>query len=448
MSAPVAAAPVQVAKAPPTLTVVRGGLLQRACACGNHAGSGGECAECRRKREGTLQRAAVHPGPAPAVPAIVQDVLRGPGQPLDGATRAFMEPRFGHDFSGVRVHTDGRASQSAAAVNALAYTVGQQVVFGSGQYAPTTMAGRRLLAHELTHTVQQGRVHSAPGSLAIDSPGSATEREADQAARRLGPHMGAAPACVPAQVQKLDRANADVIHRPLIEDFRRQQGLPPSGTDESGQPVGPSDAQIKYRQLSRQVQVTAPAPPSQLVPAGQARTLAQQPLPQNVTQTPNPRRLITPLPNQDTQFGLDFSGDTTLNLQVSLVARGMNGARFQVGAVPIDILHEPTFNLGLSLNPSSRGLVAANVALAGLNLHFQQHGRDLVELALLQVGWGLDSRGNVIASAGAQAEIHSPNPHFSIFLSTGGTMTSASNGSLTFGWTPITFGLLIHALNP
>jgi hypothetical protein len=89
------------------------------------------------------------------VPAIVHEVLNSPGQPLDPKTCTFMESRFGHDFSQVQVHTDPQATESATAVGALAYTLGQDVVFGSGQYAPETLAGQRLLAHELTHVVQQ-----------------------------------------------------------------------------------------------------------------------------------------------------------------------------------------------------------------------------------------------------------------------------------------------------
>ena len=88
-------------------------------------------------------------------PPIVHDVLSSPGQPLDPATRSFMEPRFSHDFSGVRVHTDGRAAASAREVSANAYTVGPNIVFGAGQFAPGTHEGRRLIAHELTHVVQQ-----------------------------------------------------------------------------------------------------------------------------------------------------------------------------------------------------------------------------------------------------------------------------------------------------
>ena len=79
------------------------------------------------------------------------------GQPLPGALRAYFEPRFGRDFSRVRIHADGEAAQAARAVQARAYTLADHVVFGAGQYAPGTADGKRLLAHELTHVVQQGR---------------------------------------------------------------------------------------------------------------------------------------------------------------------------------------------------------------------------------------------------------------------------------------------------
>jgi hypothetical protein len=81
--------------------------------------------------------------------------IRGGGQSLSESARTFFEPRFGTDFSHVRVHTDSNAAESARGVNALAYTVGRGVVFGAGQYAPGTASGKRLLAHELTHVVQQ-----------------------------------------------------------------------------------------------------------------------------------------------------------------------------------------------------------------------------------------------------------------------------------------------------
>jgi hypothetical protein len=116
------------------------------------------CAQCEEDEK--LQRRTQNPELGTQndsfAPPVVHDVLRSPGQPLDAATRAFMEPRFGHDFSRVRVHTDAGAAASARAVNAAAYTVGADVVFRPGRYAPHTAEGRRLLAHELVHVVQAG----------------------------------------------------------------------------------------------------------------------------------------------------------------------------------------------------------------------------------------------------------------------------------------------------
>jgi Domain of unknown function (DUF4157) len=96
-----------------------------------------------------------------AAPPIVHEVLRSAGQPLDHATRTFFEPRLGHDLSGVRTHTDSRAAQSVAAVDALAYTSGRDIVFSRGQYSPSTTTGQRLLAHELAHVAQQERSETA-----------------------------------------------------------------------------------------------------------------------------------------------------------------------------------------------------------------------------------------------------------------------------------------------
>ncbi|HSL00271.1 MAG TPA: DUF4157 domain-containing protein [Rubrobacteraceae bacterium] len=156
-------------------------LLQRKCACGGTPGLDGECAECRNRR---LQREVSNQASTPPVPPAVHEVLRSSGQPLDTKTRVFMESRLGHDFSQVRIHTNEKAAESAQGVNALAYTVGRNVVFGTGQYAPSTDAGRRLLAHELTHVVQQG--HSAVGRVtAVSQPSDPHEREAAVVAERF-----------------------------------------------------------------------------------------------------------------------------------------------------------------------------------------------------------------------------------------------------------------------
>jgi len=117
---------------------------------------GGTCDDCKKDHSKMWIGA---PSPSTAggaeAPTIVQEVLRSPSQPLDSTTRAFMEPRFGHDFSHVRVHTDEKAAESARAVGAKAYTVGNSLVFGPEEYSPGSPDGRRLLAHELTHVVQE-----------------------------------------------------------------------------------------------------------------------------------------------------------------------------------------------------------------------------------------------------------------------------------------------------
>jgi hypothetical protein len=172
------------------------GILQRKCACGSHAMVGGECAECAKKKD-MLQRkltigassdpleqeadrvadqvmsmplnSKVNPTPPriqrfsgqatnvglDTAPPSVDRVLSSPGTPLEPSLRQDMEARFGNDFTQVRVHTGSAAEQSAREVNAQAYTVGSNIVFGAGRFWPRTNEGRRLIAHELTHVLQQ-----------------------------------------------------------------------------------------------------------------------------------------------------------------------------------------------------------------------------------------------------------------------------------------------------
>ena len=102
--------------------------------------------------------------------------IKGGGEPLRPSSRNFFEQRFGHDFSSVRIHSDDRAAHSAKGIHALAYTTGQHIVFGAGHYSPETHAGQKLLAHELTHVIQQGgeqiRRQEDPQSEQQDEPGS------------------------------------------------------------------------------------------------------------------------------------------------------------------------------------------------------------------------------------------------------------------------------------
>jgi len=178
--------PQQVARLP-MLRPSQSLMLQRQCACGGSSESAGGCAECKAKREAALQRRVANQGASPAVntaPPIVQDVLRSPGQPLDAGTRAFMEPRFGHDFSHVRIHTDAKAAESARTVDALAYTVGSHVIFGAGHYAPDTFWGRALMAHEFTHVLQQNG-SNANSPLQMGAENDTSEQEAHTQSHRV-----------------------------------------------------------------------------------------------------------------------------------------------------------------------------------------------------------------------------------------------------------------------
>src|SRR5262245_24830216 len=180
--------------------------LQRACACG------GECPNCQRAQPGrepeNLQTKHVGSGvPGQTVaPSIVDEVLSSPGQPLDTATRSLMEPRFGHVFSGVRIHTDTKAAEAAQTINALAFTVGRDIAFGAGQYVPGTSTGQRLLAHELTHVIQQraapctARVPAGGGAAGVGITTPAKKNEVN----RQGVHgFGHKPrALTPAEVKK------------------------------------------------------------------------------------------------------------------------------------------------------------------------------------------------------------------------------------------------------
>ncbi|MDB5069144.1 MAG: hypothetical protein JWM87_255 [Candidatus Eremiobacteraeota bacterium] len=159
--------------------------MQRKCAC---SGTSSACEGCGKDEPALHRRAVDGARASQAVTPGVQRVLNSAGRPLDASVRSAMQPHFGHDFSRVSVHTDERAAESAASVGALAYTVGRHVVFGAGQFAPATTAGRRLLAHELAHVVQQSSSPSFGLQRQPASPGAGDdelEREADTVADRV-----------------------------------------------------------------------------------------------------------------------------------------------------------------------------------------------------------------------------------------------------------------------
>jgi GH24 family phage-related lysozyme (muramidase) len=172
---------------PPSLTMLSGGLLQRTSGSAELADA---CEGCGTQGL-SLQRSTRNSEPetqnSGGVPPIVDEVLRSPGRPLDPDTRAFMEPRFGHDFSRVRVHTDGRAEESARAVNALAYTVGRDIVLGSAHSGLGHSIQRHVMAHELAHVVQQSAVSHAeqPETLAVGAGDDIYEQDAERVAGQI-----------------------------------------------------------------------------------------------------------------------------------------------------------------------------------------------------------------------------------------------------------------------
>jgi len=182
---------------PTRSTLSSGGILQRKCnTCGQHTIAGGECQNCGKNKRSIQRKLAIGSSNDPLereadrvaeqvlamqihnninaappgiqlytsqsaeemniAPTNVDHVLSSQGSPLEPLLQQDMEQRFGHDFSRVRVHTDEGAERSAREVNANAYTIGKNIVFGADQYSPGTDEGRRLIAHELTHVVQQG----------------------------------------------------------------------------------------------------------------------------------------------------------------------------------------------------------------------------------------------------------------------------------------------------
>ena len=167
--------------------------LQRKCACGTHA-TGGECALCGKNRRNSLQRSAVSNQVETEVPPIVHEVLRWPGQRLAASTRAVIEPRLGHDFSHVRVHTDmrgrGISQENAALLNDTDY----RCPLANRRSAEVTMS-RHVSEHD----------------------------------------------------QRFGREIDDPVHQPMIDAFRQQQGQPARGVDEQGNQIAPTDAEIKYR---------------------------------------------------------------------------------------------------------------------------------------------------------------------------------------------------------
>jgi Domain of unknown function (DUF4157) len=191
-------------------------MLQRKCMSCSDASD-----KSYQEEEPQIRRQASGEGNIDAVASDLTSHL-GTGAPLDSASRRFFEPRFGYDFSGVRIHDDARADVSARAVRALAYTLGPHVVFRAGTFSPASSAGKRLLAHELVHVVQQSGVKS--GRSLTPSPGPQVARQTDteepeSTTEEEGSDSGAPAPPTPEQIASAtgqtlepDRRGGTVVH--------------------------------------------------------------------------------------------------------------------------------------------------------------------------------------------------------------------------------------------
>lgn len=158
-------------------------VVRRSCCDGKAA----PCAECAD--EGEVQRTPVSSSGTFQAPPSVSAALRGSGTPLASNARTSIEGALGRSFADVRIHADTAAARSAAEIGAEAYTVGRDIVFAPGRYAPDTPAGRRLLGHELVHVAQQRNASPVHGNLVVGPENCEAEREADS----LSLHGGGAP---------------------------------------------------------------------------------------------------------------------------------------------------------------------------------------------------------------------------------------------------------------
>jgi hypothetical protein len=260
------APPLQKATSKPLLATPGNRALQRNCVCGSSTSSfTGECKECGKKKQlgsqtklvvgafddpleqeadqiaAQVTTAASHGavsdspmriqrsagqshGQTVAAPQSAFHVLAGSGKPLEPALRQDMEQRFSYDFSRVRLHTDAAAGRSARDVNAHAYTVGPNIVFGAGRFAPDSNDGRRLLAHELTHVVQQGANTSSPATLLRDGPVSseATEDISERLDSLLSGDENQEPLPGPVQLEAEERAREYLgVMRTILNDVHR-----------------------------------------------------------------------------------------------------------------------------------------------------------------------------------------------------------------------------------
>jgi len=454
------------------------GFLRRKCAaCGQHSVAGTKCESCSKGR--LQRRASSDQNTKSEAPPIAHDVLKSNGRSLDEGTRALFEPRFGRDFSQVRVHTDSKASESAASVNALAYTVGSNIVFGAHKYEPAGDPGRRLLAHELTHVAQHAssKFNSFGNRLEVGAADSAEERIADQtAAAVLGGQRVQVPAASSANLRRQpdpskqpDKSDSGTVtvpgppeaEHPLLQDYGLLPRLSPQPSTVHLQ--SPSltglDLLKDYPALSQRL--TTPFTLRRndpLSPLGLGRRSLLKPPPnlldaKDLTHSPltagstDPQAGSSPSglsagilgdvqPTATLDAGYDFGeGHPVIEFQVGLQA-DWRAKEFKLGKWGLfDILDQPSAAAVFSFNPKA-GLtpdalkITNQFTVSAFNFVVVKEKDRLLEIAPqigIQPGAGL---------VGGQITYH-PSKHFALVGSGGGQISP--RGAIS--WSAFTLGL-------
>lgn len=448
-----------------SLAPMRSGLLQRKCASGGTPGPSGECEKCRKNR---LQRNVARPSTLnhqrSEVPPIVHEVLRSPSEPLDLATRVFMEPRFGHDFSRVRVHTDARAAKSAQAVNALAYTVGHDVVFGAGQYVPRSSIGQRLIAHELAHTVQQRSHTEQP--ISISASGDSYEQEANHAAaaiidyRQSSNDLSKAGIRLQRQDNERERGRASrrqaagpeviVVPPPIAPRLQLQRPWllggrrTPSGPSLLGTGSARSASLLGGQSPSLSL-LTQPSLFPRTPPPSTQPLLFPPATPTPSSSTPAPSSGAPVNTSVGTDIGYQAGeGHPVAEVSVTLTA-DWTAAQWQLGrnsGWSLNFLDQPSAGVTVSFNPMADAPeevvgLSHQIGINALSLVLERNDDRVLEIATTS---GLQlSGGEASASVGGQVTYH-PTNRIGIFAN-GNAEVHQDRGQVVPRWGSFTIGL-------
>lgn len=337
---------------------------------------------CNKRCKGPkLQRSKTGSLPDLA-PPVVQEAIASPGQQMDASTLQFMQSRLGHDFSRVQIHTGGKAAESARAMNALAYTVGRDVVFASGRYSPATSDGRGLLAHELSHVIQQSGGQTAARSDVEVVNDRAMEDSAKGAARRIlqGSDQNTVQSgIIRPSLQRDERAiDVDLVPTPKEEVERlKKMGIDlPTVSDETWRAIGGVSDNVG-KTLSEQEKKRISELTKEAVPRGALVAFAEGPrfVLHDTASLIGPKRLEElkklgrgPLGEAAAAY-VPVSGEATIARPDFFEAKRPTASEYEKASEIISqTVREKAFREVWQATKSSEHQPALDRALAGLNL--------------------------------------------------------------------------------